>query len=132
VYQLTGAYPALLWPTNGLWFHFVSYKLGRLALPYAAILLAICSFGLPLPWRWLAIAGQVGFGALAAGDVWIPAAWRIKRLSSICRTVVVLLAAALLAARVVFMGTAGLWRETEVQPGVEGLGAPEANASSLE
>jgi hypothetical protein len=132
VYQIARAFPSLLWPTHRLWIHFVSYKLGRLALPYAMILLGIASFGLPPSWRWLALAAQGGFYALAACDAWMPVSWPVKRVSSLCRTAVVLLAAAFVAGRVLFVGAEDLWRATEVQPAAEGEGTPEANVQSVE
>src|SRR5260370_1196685 len=51
VYQLIRIYPRLLLPGNRMWFHFMSYKVGRLLLPHALILIAACSFFLPHPWR---------------------------------------------------------------------------------
>jgi len=97
VYQLLFFYPQLLWPTNRMWFHFGSHKLARLFLPYALVVMAVSSIALPGIWAWLALAGQALFYALAALDSWVPAGWKLKRASSIARTFVVLVAAALWA-----------------------------------
>jgi biofilm PGA synthesis N-glycosyltransferase PgaC len=116
VFQVTRAYPMLLLPFSRMWFHFVSHKLGRLALPHLMIVVAISSFTLPSPWALAVVTGQAGFYLLAICDTWIPATWRLKPVSSISRTAVVLLAAPLVAARFVVTGTAHLWKVTTVQP----------------
>jgi biofilm PGA synthesis N-glycosyltransferase PgaC len=120
VYQLLFFYPQLLWPTNRMWFHFGSHKLGRLLLPYALLLMIISAPALPGMLAWIAITGQALFYGLAALDGRIPPAWPLKRASSIARTFVVLVAAALWAP--VFLASvrrqAAGWGATEVRPAV--------------
>jgi cellulose synthase/poly-beta-1,6-N-acetylglucosamine synthase-like glycosyltransferase len=111
VYQLVRAYPALLGPRNRLWVHFVSYKFGRLLLPFALLLVAASSFGLADPWRSAALAAQGCFYLMAALDLLVPEGWRIKRLTSPARTFVVLMVAALLAVSALFRPGSGFWRE---------------------
>lgn len=120
VYQIVGAYPRLLLPTTRMWFHFGSHKLGRLLLPYALVLLAISSTGLPGFWALPMLLAQAGFYGLAALDVWIPQDWPLKAVSSMARTFVVLVGAAMcapwfLASR--RYGTVG-WTSTQVRPAV--------------
>src|SRR5580704_8792789 len=71
-YQIIGMYPALLSPRNPMLFHFVSYKIGRLMLPWLFLGLFVSSFGLLRGWAQIAIAGQLAFYALAAADLGIP------------------------------------------------------------
>jgi cellulose synthase/poly-beta-1,6-N-acetylglucosamine synthase-like glycosyltransferase len=116
VYQIIARYPRLLWPATRMWFHFVSHKGGRLLLPFAVLLLLFSSFGLPDPWKSVLIAGQGGFYGMAALDRWIPPPF--KRASSLARTFVVLVGAALCAP--VFLashrGRPSGWATTEVRP----------------
>jgi hypothetical protein len=110
------AYPRLLGPSNRMWLHFVSHKLGRLLLPFAMIVVAASSFGLPGYWRIFALAAQAVFYGLALLDLAIPENWTVKRVSSPARTFVVLMAATLCAVSI-FFGPAGrLWKETRMKP----------------
>ena len=109
LFQVVGSYPRLLNVFTPVGFHFLSYKLGRVLLPYALLLVAVSSFWLPGVWAYAAIGGQVLLYGLAAVDHWIPRGFGLKRLSSVCRTFVMLIAAALWAASVLFLpaGTFG-------------------------
>jgi biofilm PGA synthesis N-glycosyltransferase PgaC len=115
VYQAIGARPALLGWKNRMWLHFVSHKLGRLLLPWAAGLLLLSSFGLPNPWRTLALAAHALFYALVLLDLVLPERFPLKRLTSPARTVFVLILAAFCAAFALFL-PAPLWGETRVSP----------------
>lgn len=116
VYQITKAYPALLGPSNRMWIHFASHKLGRLLLPFALIALAASSLALSEPWRLVALSSQAAFYALAGIDTWIPENWRLKRLSSPARTFVVMMAAALCSVSILIRPGSSLWTETRVSP----------------
>ena len=118
-YQIVGYFPALLGPANRMWLHFVSYKLGRLLLPYALIGLAVGSFGLRPPWVFLALGAQLAGYGLAALDPWIPAGWLLKRVSSPARTFVVMMLAATCAVQVFFVPPRKLWKPTTI-PSVKG------------
>jgi hypothetical protein len=107
VYQLMRAYPALLGPSNRMWIHFVSHKLGRLLLPFALIVLAISSFWLPP----MVLALQLFFYGLAAIDLAVPEGWRAKRLTSPVRTFVVLMLAAFFAASILFRPGLDIWTD---------------------
>ncbi len=119
--QVVKAYPRLLNPLTGVGFHFFCYKLGRLLLPYALLLAAVSSFWLPGAWAPLAVGGQAVFYGLAAVDRWIPAGLAVKRLSSLCRTFVVLMAAAFCAGSILFVPAGALWKETRVEAAREGV-----------
>ena len=66
VYQVIGQYPALLGPGNRMWIHFFSHKLARLIMPWAMIVAALTSLGLPAPWNLWAAGAQAAGYALAA------------------------------------------------------------------
>jgi cellulose synthase/poly-beta-1,6-N-acetylglucosamine synthase-like glycosyltransferase len=111
-YQLLAARPALLGWRNRMWFHFMSYKVARLLMPYALVLAAVSSFFLPRPWNWLALASQAGFYGLAAIDPLVPEKAALKRVSSLIRTFVTLLVATLCALQVLFVSPRKLWEAT--------------------
>jgi biofilm PGA synthesis N-glycosyltransferase PgaC len=113
-YQILRSYPALLGPGNRMWFHYASYKLGRLALPWVLLLLFVSSCFLPLPWRWLTLGGQAIFYGLAALDPWLPAGFPAKRLSSLARTFASLMLAAVWALKVFFVPPRSLWKESKI------------------
>jgi glycosyltransferase involved in cell wall biosynthesis len=112
VYQIVGSYPALLGPRNRMWIHFFSHKLARLLMPWAMIAAAVASFGLPAPWNVWAIAAEASASVLALLDVWLPAGFPLKRLTSPVRTFAVLMTASLCALAILFVPPRSLWRET--------------------
>jgi biofilm PGA synthesis N-glycosyltransferase PgaC len=114
-YQLLRFYPGLLGPANRMWFHYVSYKLGRLLLPWALVLAAISAWGLPEPWAGVALGGQAAFYVAALLDLWMPQAWLLKRVTSPARTFVVMMAAAVCAVAVFFVPPQSLWKQTTVR-----------------
>jgi cellulose synthase/poly-beta-1,6-N-acetylglucosamine synthase-like glycosyltransferase len=115
-YQILRAYPALLGPGNRMWLHFMSYKLGRLLLPWLLLIFAAASFGLPAPWREIALAGQAAFYGLALADAWIFKPRLLKRLSSSAHTFVVMMAATLGGLSVFFIPPRTLWKVTSAGP----------------
>ena len=114
VYQIVGFYPALLGPRNRMWIHFFSHKLARLLMPWAMIAAAVASFGLPAPWNVWAIGAEASACILALLDVWLPAGFPLKRLTSPIRTFAVLMAASLCALAILFVPPRMLWKETRV------------------
>jgi biofilm PGA synthesis N-glycosyltransferase PgaC len=112
-YQILRQYPALLGPGNRMWFHFVSYKVGRLALPWILLALFGVSFGLSRPWNFWAVGAQAAFYLLALADLAIPSKTLLKRISSPARAFVNLMAAAALAVSVFFVAPQRLWKPTE-------------------
>lgn len=114
VYQIISRFPGLLWPGNRRFVHFVSHKLGRLLLPFALVVIAISSFGLPNFWRMSAVAVQAIFYGLALLNPVIPERSVLKRLSAFSQAFIVLVAAALCAIAVFVVPAGRLWRETRV------------------
>ncbi len=119
LFQVVRSYPRLLNLFTPVGFHFFSYKLGRLLLPYALLLVAGSSIWLPRPWAGIAIGAQLLLYGLAAVDHWLPSQSALKRLSAVCRTFVVFAAAGLWAVSVLFVPARRLWKETRVKTDVQ-------------
>ena len=115
LYQILQQYPELLRSTNRMRLHFFSAKFGRLVMPFLLILVALSTFGLPEPFRAIALAAQIAFYVTAALDPVIPEGSALKRLTSPVRTFVVLMAAAFLAVQIFFVPPRNLWKETKVR-----------------
>ncbi len=113
-YQILRSYPALLGPANRMWFHFASYKLGRLMLPWVLVLFFASSCFLPSPWRWFFLGAQAIFYGLAAVDPLLPGGFPAKRLSSFARTFAALMLAAVWALKVFFVPPRSLWKESKI------------------
>ncbi len=113
-YQLLRYFPQLLGPRNRMWFHYVSYKLARLLLPWAVLALMFVSFGLPQPWKTIALAGQALFYTLALTDLLAGPGTAWKRISSPARTVVSMLAATACAIAIFFVPAQKLWKPTQI------------------
>ena len=110
--QLVGYYPRLLLPVYKQWWHFLSYKLSRLLLPYGLMVVFASSFALPGPLKWIVPAPQILFYGLAALDPLIPEKFPLKRASALSRTFVVLMLATIAAGRVFFVPATELWKPT--------------------
>ena len=128
VYQIVRFYPALLGPRNRMWIHFFSHKLARLLMPWAMIAAAVASFGLPAPWNVWAIGAQAAACILALLDVWLPANFPLKRLTSPVRTFAVLMTASLCALGILFVPPRVLWKETRVSARPGERQGPESGA----
>jgi cellulose synthase/poly-beta-1,6-N-acetylglucosamine synthase-like glycosyltransferase len=111
-YQILRAYPALLGTGNRMWLHFMSYKFGRLLLPWLLLILAGASFGLPVPWRGIALAGQAAFYGLALLDAWISRPRLLKTFSSSAHTFMVMMVATVGGLSVFFVPPRTLWKVT--------------------
>jgi cellulose synthase/poly-beta-1,6-N-acetylglucosamine synthase-like glycosyltransferase len=113
-YQILAACPALLGFRNRMWFHFMSYKFGRLITPWALAAAAVSSAFLPGAWTLAAVAAQAAFYGMAAIDPFLPESSLPKRVSSPIRTFVVLMMATVCGLRVFFSPPRTLWKETRV------------------
>ena len=124
IYQLLWQEPRLLRPVNRLWWHFVSYKLGRLFLPHMLLTLLVTSFWLPAATRGAALTGQIAFYGLAALDMVLASENPLKRLTGPARAIVSLLAAAFCAQAIFFVPPARLWKVTYALAGPTTASAP--------
>jgi cellulose synthase/poly-beta-1,6-N-acetylglucosamine synthase-like glycosyltransferase len=116
-YQIMRQYPGLLTSRNRMRFHYLSYKLGRLLLPFALIIIAVTCFWLPSRWMVItAVAAQVAIYGLAFLDERLDEESILKRLSSAARTFVVMMLAALCALSVFFVSPQKLWTPTKTRP----------------
>lgn len=113
-FQILGYYPWLLTRRNRMLFHYFSYKVARLALPWIVTLIALDTLFLPKPWNLAVLVPQAAFYAAAAIDGWIPQANPLKRVTSLARTVTTLLLASVVALRVFFVPPRELWKPTQI------------------
>lgn len=113
-YQLLKYFPQLMGPQNRMLFHYLSYKVARLLLPWAVLTLLVVSFGLPSPWNAIVLIGQALFYGLALTDVFAGPGTTWKRLSSPARTVVSMLAATACAVAIFFIPAQKLWKPTQI------------------
>jgi len=111
-YQMIRLFPRLLGPRNRMCFHYLSYKVGRLLMPYALLVLALASFFLPAPWALIAVCAQALFYLLAAADPLVPQGFALKRLTSPVNTFVTMMIAAVRAVSVFFVPPRSLWKVT--------------------
>ena len=118
-YQLLRHYPQLLGPGNRMWLHYVSYKFGRLVLPYLLIVFAIACLFTPGWIPKVCLLGLLTVCALAGFDAFVPQGNPLKRLSATAKTFVSLLAASALAVRVFFVDPRSLWVVTRPKKEME-------------
>lgn len=114
-WQLLRYYPALLLPSNRMWLHFLSHKLGRCLLPFFLGGIAIGTPFLPQPYLAIAAGGQGAVYGLALLGGWLDHESPLKRVTSLCRTFVVFALAALSALQIFLPGERKLWTRTKVQ-----------------
>jgi biofilm PGA synthesis N-glycosyltransferase PgaC len=131
VLQLLRHYPALLSSSNRMLLHFLSHKFGRLFIPYLLIGMAVAAFGLPSPWRGLMLVGQALVYSLALLDIWMPARFRAKRISSPVRTFLTLVAAAFLAPSVLFVPPSAFWPPAAATASASSEPAPAPRARGI-
>jgi biofilm PGA synthesis N-glycosyltransferase PgaC len=113
-YQILKAYPRLLGPQNRLWFHFVSYKFGRLLLPFALLIAAISSVLAGGRLAAFSVAVQLGIYVAAIIDPGIPEGTLLRRATSLSKTFVVMMLATMCAVSIWFVPPERLWRTSRV------------------
>jgi cellulose synthase/poly-beta-1,6-N-acetylglucosamine synthase-like glycosyltransferase len=113
-YQLLIRMPALLGWRNRLLWHFISYKVGRLCLPWLTLALLIAGLRLTHPWNLLVAGSAAAFGGLAAIDRGISQSSLLKRVSSPARTFVILMLATVEGLKVLFVPPRSVWKVTDI------------------
>ncbi len=106
--------PELLGPRDRMWLHFVSHKVGRLALPWLTIAAIGSAFWLDSPWRGMILGLSAAIAVLAASDSLLPQRRALKRITSPARTTLVMLAASLCSISVFLVPPQTLWKKTIV------------------
>lgn len=115
-YQLLLRMPELLTSRNRMLWHFLSYKAGRLLLPWLFAILFCSSFELPNPMNWMMLAAQIGFYLLALLDPVVPQGTVLKKASSPVRTFLVFMVATIKGLKVLFVPAQTLWKVTDIAP----------------
>jgi cellulose synthase/poly-beta-1,6-N-acetylglucosamine synthase-like glycosyltransferase len=108
--------PELLGYRDRMWLHFVSHKVGRLALPWLALSALVSVSWLASPWREAALGSAVVFLALGGVNSVLPQSSALKRITSPARTILVMLAASLCSISVFLVSPQSLWKRTRVGP----------------
>jgi len=116
LWQLFVRLPQLFSSANRMRFHFLSYKFGRLVMPWAILLILGSTMALSdSHWRNFLLVDEATLVALAVFDRFVPRAFFFKRISSPARTFIAMNLAALLAVLVFFVPPKTLWRPTRIQ-----------------
>jgi len=116
LWQLFVRLPKLFTGANRMRFHFLSYKFGRLVLPWTILLIFASTFALPDPsWRNFLLLDELMLVVIAILDQFIPTRFFVKRVSSPARTFLAMNLAALLAVLIFFVPPETLWRPTRMQ-----------------
>jgi poly-beta-1,6-N-acetyl-D-glucosamine synthase len=116
LWQLHLRFPRLFTGANRMRLHFLSHKFGRLALPWA--LLLVCAATVMLPhsvFRTGLLVAELLPLVLALLDWMVPKSFPLKKLTSPARTFLAMNLAALLSVMVFFVTPERLWRTTEVK-----------------
>jgi cellulose synthase/poly-beta-1,6-N-acetylglucosamine synthase-like glycosyltransferase len=109
--------PGVLTGRNRMRLHYVSHKTGRLALPWAILLIYVATW--QLPWaetRRLLLLDELLLPALALADAVIPKGFPLKRLSSPARSFLRMNLASLLSLFAFAFPSGRMWRPTQVRP----------------
>jgi len=116
LWQLFVRLPKLFTGANRMRFHFLSYKFGRLMLPWTILLILASTFALPdASWRTFLLLDELMLVVIAILDQFIPTNFFLKRVSSPARTFLAMNLAALLAVLIFFVPPETLWRPTRMQ-----------------
>ncbi len=110
VLQMLWAFPDLFRARNRMRFHWISLKLGRLALPYMLAAALVSALMLPGPWAAMAAGPQIAFWLAALADPVVPAG-ALKKITSGARAFAVLVSSAAFALKVLFVPPRKLWVE---------------------
>lgn len=112
IFQITSQYPALLTTRNRMFWHYVSYRLGRVLAPYALLTAVTGSWFMDGAAGTAFVGMEMAFGFLALLDLIISenAPWKI--LTSFPRTFLVLMGASLCAASIFFVAPRFLWKSS--------------------
>lgn len=113
-YQILHSYPELLTLRNRMLPHYISYKLGRLLLPFALLVCALSSFALGRNFAIPSAVVQAFLYLLAYADPSIPAGNPLKKLSSPLRSFLVMMMATACAISIWFVPPQRLWKPTRV------------------
>jgi cellulose synthase/poly-beta-1,6-N-acetylglucosamine synthase-like glycosyltransferase len=101
---------------NRMRFHFLSYKFGRLVLPWAVLLIWGATLGLPASgFRTFLLVDELVLAGMALVDFVVPRGFPLKRITSPARTFLTMNAAALLALFYLFVAPGTVWKPTRVR-----------------
>lgn len=123
-YQVLRGYPQLLTFKNRMLPHYLSYKLGRLLLPFVLLACAVSSFCLGFKVAIISAVLQFCAYGLAFADPVISPRNPLKRIASLLRSFFVMMLAAACAISIWFVPPERLWKTTRVSRAQEELAKP--------
>jgi cellulose synthase/poly-beta-1,6-N-acetylglucosamine synthase-like glycosyltransferase len=116
LWQIFARMPQLFSSADRMRLHFLSYKFGRLMLPWAIFLVWIATVALPpSSWRTFLLFDEWMFVLIAALDRFVPQKFPLKRITSPARTFMAMNSAALLAILIFVVPPKFIWRPTRMQ-----------------
>jgi cellulose synthase/poly-beta-1,6-N-acetylglucosamine synthase-like glycosyltransferase len=116
LWQIFTRMPQLFTSADRMRFHFLSYKFGRLVLPWAILLILGSTLALPASsWRNFLLIDEAMLPLLATLDRFVPKRFPLKRVSSPARTFLSMNAASMLAVLIFFLPPEVIWRPTQMQ-----------------
>lgn len=112
LWQLHLRFPALFTSADRMRWHFLSYKFGRLVLPWAILIVWGATVALPAgSFRDFLLLDELIFVAVALLDRLVPRGWPVKRISSPAKTFLAMNLAALLSPIVFLIPAETLWKK---------------------
>ena len=116
LWQLWVRHPRLFSGANRMRFHFLSYKFGRLVLPWAVLLIWGATLALPdSHFRTFLLVDELALLVCAAADSIVPRWFPLKRITSPARTFLAMNAAALVAPAFLWASPQTVWKPTRVR-----------------
>ena len=120
LWQTCARLPLVFSRSNRMRFHFLSHKVGRLAVPWAVLLAFGATIALPSSlFRTTLLVAEIGLIALGLLDRFLPRALPLRRISSPANSFLTMNAAALLSGLVFFVPPERFWQPTRLSAKID-------------
>jgi cellulose synthase/poly-beta-1,6-N-acetylglucosamine synthase-like glycosyltransferase len=120
LWQTCSRLPQVFSGSNRMRLHFLSHKVGRLAVPWAVLLAFAATIALPSSaFRTILLIVEFGFVVLGLLDRFLPRAFPLRRVSSPANSFLTMNAAALLSGLVFFIPSERFWQPTRLSTKVD-------------
>ncbi len=120
LWQTCARLPRVFSGSNRMRFHFLSHKVGRLAVPWAVLLAFGATIALPKSsFRSVLLFLEFGLAAMGLLDRFLPRAFPLRRISSPANSFLTMNAAALLSGMVFFIPPERFWQPTRLSAKID-------------
>lgn len=120
LWQTCSRLPRVFSGSNRMRFHFLSHKVGRLAVPWAVLLAFAATIALPdSRFRTTLLAGEIGLVLLALLDRFLPRTFVLRRISSPANSFLTMNTAAFLSGLVFFVPPERFWQPTRLDTKID-------------